>query len=199
MKKSIKKESRRDFLKTMVPVGGMLCVGCPGLLSANSVNQDHDFSEKIQTKLSISHEDLFKSRYHYYILRMERFAEYIGRDKLIAMLKRAVDDINQAGKPDLEAKSVKDFAKPVLESENFKIRLDLETLELSDKVWQVKITNCIRPKTFRDINAGDIGYANTCYGDFSGATAFNPKLKLERTKTLMEGHDCCDHRYIWTG
>ena len=57
----------------------------------------------------------------------------------------------------------------------------------------------------------DIGYANTCYGDgesaklkskieeiqrknygdFSSATAYNPKLKLKRTKTLMEGHDCC--------
>ena len=33
---------------------------------------------------------------------MEKFAEYIGRDKLISMLKRAVDDINLTNKPNLK-------------------------------------------------------------------------------------------------
>ena len=27
---------------------------------------------------------------------------------------------------------------------------------------------------------------------------FNPAFKMERTKTLMEGDDCCNHRYIDT-
>ncbi len=32
--------------------------------------------------------------------------------------------------------------------------------------------------------------------DFATVTAFNPKLKMIRTKTLMQGADSCDHRYI---
>jgi hypothetical protein len=28
---------------------------------------------------------------------------------------------------------------------------------------------------------------------------FNPKIKLVRDKTLMQGHEYCNHRYIWTG
>ena len=43
----------------------------------------------------------------------------------------------------------------------------------------------------------DIGYANTCHGDFAAAKAFSPKLRLERTKTLMVGDGCCDLKYMW--
>jgi hypothetical protein len=200
MKKVNQEESRRTFIKTVLPVGGMVCFGCPGVLSAsNTLGQDQDleYMDKIQTKLSISHEELFKSRYNYYILRMEKFAEYMGRDELITMLKKAVDDINMSSKPNLDLKSVKEFMNPILSSEIWNIRLDFQVLELSDEVCEMKITNCIWAKTFRDKNAGDIGYANTCHGDFSYVTAYNPKLKLERTKTLMEGHDCCNHRYSW--
>lgn len=190
--------SRRTFLKTMVPAGGMICFGCPNLFSANlALGKDQEFLEKITTELSISHENLFKSRYEYFILRMDKFAEYLGRDKLLSMLKRAVDDINLTKKPNLEATSVRDFIQPVLDSKNQRIRTDIEIIELTDKVCEAKITNCLWAKTFRDMNAGDIGYANTCHGDFSSATAYNPKLKLKRTKTLMEGHDCCDHIYTW--
>lgn len=195
-------ESRRNFLQTFIPAGGMLCFGCHRLLIANSnppAVQDQEFSKRIQTKLTITHEELFDFRFKYLILRLEKFSEYIGRDKVITMLKRTLDDINQTKKPNLQAKSVKDYINPILESENHKIRNDIEVLELTDNVCQLKITNCLWAKTFREMNAGDLGYANTCYGDFSSATAFNPKLKLERTKTLMEGHDCCDFKYIWNG
>ena len=200
MKKSNQDESRRNFIKTVIPIGGMACIGCPSLLSASTVigqEPDSNFSDKIQTEFSISYEAFYNSRYKYYIQRMEKFAEYLGRGELIDMLKRAVDDINKNIKPDLKAKSVKDFVSPILESDYFRFRLDLEVLELTDEVCQMKITNCLWAKTFREMNAGDIGYANTCHGDFSSATAFNPKLMMERTKTLMEGHDCCNHRYIW--
>lgn len=194
------KESRRSFLKIAIPAGGMLCMGCHNVFGSNiasSNEQEPEFEQRIQTELSIKHIELYKLKYKYYVQRMEKFAEYMGRDKLISMLKRAVDDINLTNKPNLEAKSVKDFINPMLKSENYKILLDLEVLELTDNICQTKITNCLYAKVFRDMNAGDIGYANTCYGDFSSATAYNPKLKLERTKTLMEGHDYCDHRYTW--
>lgn len=193
-------ESRRDFLKTVIPAGGMICFGCPNLLRANTtspMNQDQQFLDRIQTELKITHEELFNYRFKYFIERMEKFADYIGRDKVISMLKNSTDDCNSERIPNLEATSLKDFINPILKSENYKIRLDIQVLEFTDKVYQHKVTNCIYAKTFLAKNAGDIGYATICHGDISGATAFNPKLKLELTKTLMEGHDCCDHRYTW--
>jgi hypothetical protein len=34
-----------------------------------------------------------------------------------------------------------------------------------------------------------------CSPDFAIAAGFNPKLRLTRTKTLMQGHDSCHFRY----
>jgi hypothetical protein len=45
---------------------------------------------------------------------------------------------------------------------------------------------------------GEIGHAALCNMDYYWPPAFNKDFKMERTKTLMQGHDCCDHRYIDT-
>jgi len=39
-------------------------------------------------------------------------------------------------------------------------------------------------------------YHLACATDFYTATAFSAKIGFCRTKTLMEGHECCDHTYI---
>jgi len=200
MKTSKLKNNRRSFIKTIVPTGAVLCFGCPKLLGSNTLPfQDQDFSSKIKKELAFTHEQYFRNRYGYYIQRMKKFAEYMGKEELISMAKRATDDLNLSQKPNLEAKSVKDFMAPILKDENYNIRLDLEILELTDKKCQLKVTNCLWAKTFRAMDAGDIGYATCCYADISGAKAFNPNLKFERTKTLMEGHEYCDGTYTWEG
>lgn len=38
-----------------------------------------------------------------------------------------------------------------------------------------------------------------CFGDFAFAKAFNPNIEMVRDKTLMQGHACCNHRYLWKG
>ena len=35
-----------------------------------------------------------------------------------------------------------------------------------------------------------------CYPDYAIARGRNPKLKLIRTKTLMQGDECCRLRYV---
>jgi hypothetical protein len=52
---------------------------------------------------------------------------------------------------------------------------------------------------FIDANAGDLGYILSCYGDYASAEGFNPKMRMIRTKTLMQGSDCCNHRYVIEG
>ena len=39
-------------------------------------------------------------------------------------------------------------------------------------------------------------YIIECSRDFHNVSAFNPKIGFRRTKTLMEGHGCCDHFYF---
>jgi hypothetical protein len=52
-------------------------------------------------------------------------------------------------------------------------------------------------KTFKELNATDIGYVLNCRPDFAMAKAQHPKLRLKRTQTLMQGDDCCNHTWYW--
>jgi hypothetical protein len=72
-------------------------------------------------------------------------------------------------------------------------------VEDTEKVFEKKYTECLFAKTFREANASDIGYATQCHGDFGFVEGFNPKIRLTRTKTLMQGDDCCDFRWVWEG
>lgn len=74
-----------------------------------------------------------------------------------------------------------------------------EIVEDTARVFEYRVWRCLWAKAFREERAGDIGYAMVCHPDFSVAAAFNPKLKLIRTKTLMQGHECCNPRYVMEG
>ncbi len=41
-------------------------------------------------------------------------------------------------------------------------------------------------------------YHLACATDHYTTPAFSPKIRFSRTKTLMQGHDCCNHRYSYT-
>ena len=56
---------------------------------------------------------------------------------------------------------------------------------------------CLWADTWREWGAEDIGYL-VCYAsDFATIPAQHPNLRLERTKTCMQGDDCCDFKFIW--
>jgi hypothetical protein len=48
---------------------------------------------------------------------------------------------------------------------------------------------------FRSLDAEDIGIW-ICDADGPVAAAFHPSIRFGRSKTLMEGHGCCDHVYF---
>jgi predicted ArsR family transcriptional regulator len=40
-------------------------------------------------------------------------------------------------------------------------------------------------------------YHLACATDFYTTLAFSPRMEFSRTKTLLEGHDCCNHTYSY--
>ena len=56
-------------------------------------------------------------------------------------------------------------------------------------------TKCMWADVFRGMDAADLGFF-ICEGDEPAVRAYNPRLGFERTKTLMEGHDECDHVFL---
>jgi hypothetical protein len=65
--------------------------------------------------------------------------------------------------------------------------LTSQRIERTPKSYEMKITECLWAQTFREAHAADLGFATICYQDEAMAAAFDPRLKLTRTKTLMKG------------
>jgi len=203
--------SRRQFLKNILPAGTLFCLGCSNLLALTQ-------SEEKPKSLSTKHKFLedsgmtFKDVYSFayqggYISTMQNLAKDIGKDKFIEMLKKAS---SEAGSQNITKQAenmpqrdlatfVATFYAPMKESPFWSHVLTHEVVEETDNAFEVKITECLWAKTFREANAPDIGYASICHPDYAVARAFNPKMRMIRTKTLMQGHDCCNHRYVWEG
>lgn len=57
------------------------------------------------------------------------------------------------------------------------------------------VTRCPYHALYKELGIERYGNALSCCRDESFASGLNENLKLRRTKTLMEGDDCCDFRY----
>ena len=200
--------NRRQFLFKVLPAGVLFISGCGRLFGS-------DRTKEATTALSDTHKYLEDSRMTYrevyelvfkynFIPYMECLATYLGRDELIELLKRAATEhYAQRGRNWAKRVKKKEFAayfdflrEP---SRDWIHTCTHEIIEETDKVLQLKYTECIYADIFREVNAQDIGYAAFCYGDFAIFSALDPRIKLVRTKTLMQGDDCCNHRFVWTG
>jgi hypothetical protein len=91
----------------------------------------------------------------------------------------------------------KDYWKTVSYGDYFSQVVTVDFPHESDKELQCKYTECLFAKTFRDLGAEELGKIIGCDADHIFVETMNPKIKLKRTKTLMEGHDECNHTFIW--
>ena len=127
---------------------------------------------------------------------MKWLGEEIGEDKMIKLIKKWVEDTNEKNKTQLNC-DMKKFSEIMKRTNTFDDHVTTyEVIEESEKSFEMKITECLWAKVFRESNASDIGYSYICYPDIFKFKYYNPKLKLIRTKTLMQGDDYCNHRFI---
>ncbi|MBN2008365.1 L-2-amino-thiazoline-4-carboxylic acid hydrolase [candidate division KSB1 bacterium] len=69
------------------------------------------------------------------------------------------------------------------------------TMTEENGVTQMHCTYCPWAEKAKQLNATDWGYELFCMTDYYMIEGFNPDIQFERTKTLMQGNDCCDHSY----
>jgi hypothetical protein len=199
--------SRRQFLKNVLPAGTLFCFGCSNLFALSKVNEQskvktakHKFLEDSE----MSYQEVFSFAYDY-IWILEEFAKEYERDEFVEKLKKIAEFDDEYWIKFRKKNPPKDWAtfkanKKKLEKSRFVEHiLTSELAEETDKTIRIKITECLYAKTFRESNASDFGYALICYSDYEITSGANPKVKLIRPTTLMEGHDFCDFLYVWEG
>ncbi len=200
-------QSRRAFLGRCLPACAVTCLGLsslPMLGKSSAVPQSpagHKFDADMSGKLSWR--QFFAQRYGAIFIPFIKFCvKNMGRDKTIEMLKAYASEsailtaenlAKRLGTNEFEA--AKRYFDPV--NPQFANTLTFTIAESTDKSFELNVTECLWAKTFIDAKAADLGYAAICFGDYQIAKSFNPHIELFRNKTLMQGDDSCNHRYLW--
>ena len=158
----------------------------------------HKFDQEYKRKLT--YRQYFASRYGEYIQLAKALDKELGKEEAIKFLKKyTAERMLQYGKSHASKSpdnSFHTYTDTFRDLNRYKNTLTMEIIEDTEKAFELKVTECIWATSFLEADAGEIGYASVCYGDYAWAEGFNPKIKLIRDKTLMQGHDYCNHRYI---
>lgn len=70
-------------------------------------------------------------------------------------------------------------------------------VEHQEEGIQIYCKKCPLADMARTIGEPEWGYRFYCATDPIMVEAFNPNIRLRRTKTLMEGDECCNHFYYY--
>jgi len=200
------KLDRRDLLTRAVPACAMAWLGlCRfptlGLCDSASEQQDqHKFD--VPKELNLSERQQIERENREFIRFIRTLQNELGDKEITRLLNvysadygRAIGKMQAERMPDTSFKTfVSQFRPP-----RYSTILTHEVVEDTEKAFGLRVTECCIAEVFQAAGLGGaIGHAAVCNMDYYWPTAFNPKLKMERDKTLMQGHDQCNHRYMDT-
>ena len=73
--------------------------------------------------------------------------------------------------------------------------LEIEVKEQTDTSFTFNVVRCRYAETYKAMGLGEIGHLLSCNRDGAFCEGYDPKLKLERTQTIMQGASHCDFKY----
>ncbi len=95
-----------------------------------------------------------------------------------------------------EGREIEDFIRVLwdpLKAQGFEY-----TVQREGGSAEFRVTRCPVHALAEKTGMHDWLYHLACATDFYSTPAFSSKIHFTRTKTLMQGHDCCNHRYSYT-
>jgi len=93
------------------------------------------------------------------------------------------------------AKGIYEEMKAQLGEETKGDALQIETLRKDDKHYDFNVTRCRYAEMYRAMGLAELGAVLSCNRDGAFCEGYDPKLKLERTQTIMGGATHCNFRY----
>ena len=140
------------------------------------------------------------TRFEYIKIQMEAMVPYarflqkeFGKKQARQLVEKYLEErISRAGTKNHSSVDLSEYCRylDVFCKEN---RLEYNLVHQDDERLEFDITKCPFVEMMKDLNAQDLGCLLICSYDFIKAA--EDGLVLKRTKTCMEGNDCCDFRY----
>ena len=177
-------------------------------MSELEISEKEKTPKKWQDKVDITYEDYFRAPFyipHKGVVELARELEgFMGKEKAHETVEKVFERIaTDRVKKQADEKPInnfEEFKNAFKENMNQSLTshaTNLTFVEETSKKLSANITECLYAKTFKEMNAMDLGYLICCKTDFATTKILNPKLKLTRTKTLMLGDECCNTTYTW--
>jgi hypothetical protein len=160
---------------------------------------------KAKEFLSMSYRDYLKDIHDIPYNLFAQMEQEMGREKALAILRRAGErhgrkvgegHVARFGKVD----SFQDFKalwRKVISTSLWKGTQDSEIIEEGVDRLSMRVTRCLWAETFKELGDVEAGYLMCCNCDHEMVRAYNPRLRISRTRSIMQGDDHCDHVFIW--
>jgi L-2-amino-thiazoline-4-carboxylic acid hydrolase-like protein len=75
--------------------------------------------------------------------------------------------------------------------------LERDVIEQGDARYRFNVTRCKYAEMYRDMGLGEIGHLLSCQRDGTFCEGYDPRIKLKRTQTIMQGASHCDFDYTF--
>jgi hypothetical protein len=130
---------------------------------------------------------------------IQGFAEEIGSDKTLEVAMKVISkDAIESGKKlaqEYSGNSMSELTKIVKEVWAKDGAMKIQIIRENDNELFFDVTYCGYAQMYEKMGIKELGFILSCSRDFPFMEGFNPEIELRRTKTIMEGSDCCDFRY----
>ncbi len=196
--------NRRELLTLTAPACAMACLAlwkAPEALASGSEIDGQDVHKfDVPRDVKLSGKSSLQMQYSEFFDFVRTLRAQIGEPELIRLLNIHSTAIGQhQGEqqaqqfPDREFKTfVAQFRPP-----RYANSLTHEVVEDTANAFELRVTECLWATVFREAGLdGEIGHAAVCNMDYTWPKAFSANIKMERNRTLMQGHDHCNHRYL---
>lgn len=128
---------------------------------------------------------------------IKAFIEEFGQDRVLTIVSRLIKSLARESGAELAQKMGSDtiaYFSRGLSAWKAGGALEMEELELTQTRYNFDVIRCRFADMYKKLGMEDLGFVLSCSRDFDLVEGFNPKMKLVRTKTIMEGYDRCDFR-----
>ena len=125
------------------------------------------------------------------------FMDKVGQDQALEVIKPVIEQLASQSGRDAAARvggnSIEHFVQ-AMEAWAAGDAYDFEVVKQTSDAYEWNVTRCAYAEMYARLGMADLGYHLSCARDFAMVSGFNPKMKLNRTKTCMEGDPICDFR-----
>jgi hypothetical protein len=128
------------------------------------------------------------------------FARVMGQDKAVEVATAAVQaDAMMAGKITAEkygGNTMKELGRVVREVWAEDDAMTIHVLEETEQNLSFDVTRCRYAELYEKAEMKELGFCLSCCRDEPFTKGFNPRMKLLRTQTIMQGSSLCDFRFV---